>query len=232
MYATYETSGRRSATRRTWLAAGGALAAILVLLILVAAACNARSNQNEPLAGAIDSSPTPTATAPDPAGSGIGGGSDTEQTDTGGAPSGNDNPGTGGNPGGGENPGQDDDTEDPDDAEEPVAPLSIDVAIKAVAPNGHCSASGTITVDGGEYPLTVDFQWRRLTFAAPLLGEPVSPVQSHTFNEPGGISVQTKDLPEDGLNVFLAVTSPKSAGSGVVTYDGCSGQAGGGSFGG
>lgn len=225
-------------TRRTWLAVGTGLAAVLVLLILVTAACQARGD--DPVAGAAGT-PAPSATDPtaDPA--------DTDQAGepASGVGEGGENPGggsqggnQGGNSGGGGNPGPDDgsddsdDSEDPGDNEEPAGPLSIDVAITAVAPNGHCSASGSITVDGGEYPLTVDFQWRRLVIGEGFDGVPVSPAQSHTFDEPGGISVQTNELPEDGTNVFLAVTSPKSAGSGLVTYDGCSGQAGGGTIGG
>lgn len=233
MYETTQNLTPASRTnRRTWLAFGTGLAAVLVLLILVAAACQARSDGNDPVAGAAgtatpsaaDPSAEPADQADEPA-SAVGEGG---ENPGGGNPGGD----PGGNPGGGEDPDEDDDSEDPDDGEEPVAPLSIDVAITAVAPNGHCSASGTITVEGGEYPLTVDFQWRQLTFAAPLLGEPVSPLQSHTFDEPGGISVQTKDLPEDGVNVALVAGGPKSASSGPVEYDGCSGQAGGGTIGG
>lgn len=216
---TYQTGGARRPTPRTWLAAGGALVALLVVLFLVLAACqNAGTDQTDPLGGAASGTPAPdTSAAPSVDGIGGNGGGNPDQND----------PGNGGDPGGGDPPP---DPEDPGEEEPEPEPLSIEPVITEVAPNGHCSASGTITVEGGEYPLTVDFQWRRLTFAAPLLGEPVSPLQSHTFDEPGGINVQTKDLPEDGTNVFLTVSSPKSASAGPAEYDGCSGQAGGGSF--
>jgi hypothetical protein len=215
--------------RRKWLAAGGIVAAALILLLVIVAANHVRSNQ----ASAAQALDTPTATPsaeptgdpvdgeePDQPGPGPGGGG-------GGTNPGGTNPG-GTNPGGGDQGG-----EEPEEPEqpEPAAPLSIEATISAVAPGGHCSASGTISVDGGEYPLTVKFQWRALAFGEGWDGVPVSPVQSYTFDEPGGISVQTNELPEDGTNVFLVVSSPKETGSGLVAYDGCDGQAGGGVIG-
>ena len=54
---------QRGPTRRTWLAAGAALAAVLVLLVLIAVACNARSPKGAP--DAPGSSPAPASAGED-----------------------------------------------------------------------------------------------------------------------------------------------------------------------
>jgi hypothetical protein len=226
MYPTHELGNRRNATHRTWLAAGGGLAALLVLLILVMAACNARSDQAGGLTGG-------TATAPAAGAGGSGDGESASGVGPGGAPGGGGEQGGGepagggdggGEPGGGEDPDDAEDTEDTDaeDVPEPVQPLSIEVTVDTVTPGGQCFAAGTIAVSGGAYPLTVHYQWRRLVFGGGLDGDPVSAVQNVTLDGPGEVAVQTNQLPEDGTNVMLVVTGPKSAGSGITPYDGCS----------
>jgi hypothetical protein len=68
MSTTYDLSGRRRATTRTWLALGAAAAAVLVLLVMIAVACNPTSDR-EP--AALDTpTPAPTATADEDAGAG------------------------------------------------------------------------------------------------------------------------------------------------------------------
>lgn len=113
-------------------------------------------------------------------------------------------------------------SEDGEGAEEPVAPLKIDATINTVTPGGQCSAHGTIAVSGGQYPVTVHYQWRRLVIGGGWEGVPVSLVHNVSFTEPGHRDVQTDGLPEEGTNVFLVVTGPVEAGSGLVAYDGCS----------
>jgi hypothetical protein len=202
--------GGRS-NRRTWLAAGASLAAVLVLLILIMAACQARANRADQPASGIGfggTSPSAAATAdPDVPGESAGGQS-----------------GGGGGGGGGDQgpgPGPEGSEEETEDAEEPAPPLDIEVTMDTVAPGGQCFAAGTIAVSGGDYPVTVHYQWRRLVVAGGWDGEPVSAVQNHTFDGPGAIQVQTNNLPENGTNVFLVVTGPKSAGSGLYEYGGC-----------
>jgi hypothetical protein len=201
---------------------------VLVMVALIASACNARADRADIAAGtATTSTPDVAGTAgPDATeapGAGVG-----EQVggNTGGGP---------GNPGGGDDGGQDqgdqgdqgeDDGED-DGESEPVAPLTIEVTVHTVTPGGQCSAFGTIAVSGGEYPMTVHFQWRRLVLGGGFAGVPVSPVQNVTISGPGEIEVQTLDLPEDGTNVMLIVTGPIDAGSGLVAYDGCTDGPGG-----
>jgi hypothetical protein len=238
MYETneYPTQGTtyasRSTRRRKWLAASGTLAAALILLLVIVAANHVRSNQ----ASAALEPGTPTATpSAEPTGEPAEDDEEPEQAGSG-TSNGGTNPGVGnqgGSGGGGQGSsgGGGGDDGDTDDGEELVAPLSIQATVNAVAPGGHCSASGTITVSGGEYPLWVKYQWRRLVIGGGWDGVAASAAQSHTFDEPGGISVQTNQLPEDGTNVFLLVIVPKQTGSGVVEYDGCSGQPGGGTIG-
>jgi hypothetical protein len=205
--------GGRS-NRRTWLAAGASLAAVLVLLILIMAACQARADRADQPASGIGfggASPSASATAdPDAPGESTGGQS---------GGSGGDGGGGGGDQGPG--PGPEGSEEETEDAEEPAPPLDIEATIDTVAPGGQCFAAGTIAVSGGDYPVTVHYQWRRLVVAGGWDGEPVSAVQNHTFDEPGAIQVQTNNLPENGTNVFLVVTGPKSTGSGLYEYGGC-----------
>jgi hypothetical protein len=233
-YATQPVTYGRRSNRRTWLAAGGSLAAVLVLVVLIVAACQSRMDRADALAagaGGATTTASPGSTAsPDPdategageSGGGLGGAGEAGNTGNGGG---------GGNNGGGDQGGDGgepaEEEEDPEDAAEPASPLSIDVTVNTVTPGGQCFASGTIAVTGGEYPLTVHYQWRRLVVGGGFVGEPVSAVQNHTFSEPGEINVQTANLPENGTNVFLAVTGPISAGSGLVAYDGCSDGPGG-----
>jgi hypothetical protein len=210
--------------RRKWLAVSGIVAAALILLLVIMAANHVRSNQ----ASAAQALSTPTATpSTEPTGEPAEGeGEETEQPGPGpGGEGGGTNPG-GGNPGGGDqgnSGGGDQDGEEPEEPEqpEPAEPLSIEATIDTVTPGGQCFASGTITVSGGEYPMTVHYQWRRLALGQGLDGLPVSAVHNFTLDGPGSVGVQTSDLPEDGTNVFLIVTGPKDAGSGLVEYDGC-----------
>lgn len=232
--ATYRSGADR---RRKWLAASGTIAAALVLLLVILVANQVRSNQAGAALGLGTPSPTPSAEpsgdpteteAPAQAGPGPGGeGGSGTGTNAGGSDQNSTSGGDGGQPDSEEPDSEEPDSEQPE-PEKPVAPLAIDATITDVTPNGHCSATGTITVDGGEYPVTVTFQWRALAVGEGWDGVPVSPVQKHTFDQPGGISIQTNQLPEDGTNVFLIVTAPKEAGSGLANYDGCSGQGGGG----
>jgi hypothetical protein len=218
---THDLSNRSRNTWQTWLAIGGALAAVLALLILVASACNARSDR-DPLAGATTTTPTNSAEpteAPDPAdqgepagGVGTGGG---DQGDGGG------DQGDGGGDQGDGGGDQGDGGGDEGEAEEPPAPLTIEASVDIITPGGQCFASGTIEVSGGEYPVTVHYQWRRLVLGGGFEGEPVSAVHNVGFSEPGAVQVQTNNLPEDGTNVFLSITGPKQTGSGLIAYDGC-----------
>jgi hypothetical protein len=207
----YQTNEYRT-RRRTWVAAGASLAAVVALLILIMAACQARDDRADELTNGI----------------GVGGGSSTPTTTATADPEDPAQPagGQGGQSGGGDSPAQQEE-EETEDPEEPAPPLDIEVTIDTVAPGGQCFAAGTIAVSGGNYPVTVHYQWRRLVVAGGWDGEPVSAVQNHTFDEPGAINVQTNNLPESGTNVFLVVSSPKTAGSGLTGYDGCGDGAGG-----
>ncbi|HEY8472884.1 MAG TPA: hypothetical protein VIL37_09650 [Natronosporangium sp.] len=225
-------------SRRRWLAAAGTLTAVLTVLLVVIAVQVARSDQPAiPTLGAASPSPsvepTPTGqpnratgSAEDPGGdtATVGGGAG--GSGSGGGPAGSGPSGSGSGGGGDQSGGNG--GEQPEEPEEPAGPRSVEAKITSITPNGHCSASGTITVQGGQYPVTVKYQWRALAFGEGWDGVAVTPVLSHTFHEPGGISIQTNQLPEDGTNVFLTVTEPVSAGSGLATYNGCSGNPGGG----
>jgi hypothetical protein len=213
---THDLSNRSRNTWQTWLAIGGALAAVLALLILVASACNARSDR-DPLAGATTTTPTNSAEpteAPDPAGQG---------EPAGGVGTGGGDQGDGGGDQGDGDGDQGDGGGDEGEAEEPEppAPLTIEASVDIITPGGQCFASGTIEVSGGEYPVTVHYQWRRLVLGGGFEGEPVSAVHNVGFSEPGAVQVQTNNLPEDGTNVFLSITGPKQTGSGLIAYDGC-----------
>jgi hypothetical protein len=226
MYGTYEhttRSHRRGSTRRTWLALAGGLAAVLVMVALVVSACNARADRAGAAAGAAPATPTADV-------AGTAGPDSTEEPGNGVGEQ------AGGNQGGG-GPGQDDGQDDGqdgqdgqdggEDQDEPAPPLVIEVTVDTVTPGGQCSAFGTIAVSGGEYPLTVHYQWRRLVLGGGLGGVPVSPVLNVALDAPGEIEVQTLDLPEDGTNVMLNVTGPVAAYSGLVPYDGCTDGPGG-----
>ncbi len=213
----YDANGydARPGNRRTWLIAGAVLAAIVVVLSL--ATYNALSNRTAP-ADPIDATATTDEAATDGPTSSSGtdddGGAVVPATGAGGGES------ETGDDAAQEPAGQEEEpAEEPDD--EPAPPLSVDVTVDTITPGGQCFAAGTITVDGGTYPMTVHYQWRRLVLGGGLDGEPVSAVANHEFSEPGEIHVQTNDLPEDGTNVYLVVTGPKQAGSGLVEYDGC-----------
>jgi hypothetical protein len=202
----HELSSRSRNTWQTWLAVGGALAAVLALLLLVASACNARSDRVDPAAGAIATA-TPEQPTPTPDG--------TDQGQPDGAVGGG-----GGQPQPEPEPEPESEPE-PEPEPEPAAPLTIEASVDIITPGGQCFASGTIEVSGGEYPVTVHYQWRRLVLGGGFVGEPVSAVHNITFDEPGAVQVQTNDLPEDGTNVFLSITGPKQTGSGLTAYDGC-----------
>jgi hypothetical protein len=214
----YQGGHRRD--RRKLLAVIYALAAVFLALGLIVAAVNARSEEPSVPArsdGTASPGPSPTA-SPEAAGLGsVDQAADAGDGDGGGG--GGEGPAGPADQGGG--PGGGTDSEEPDEPEQPAEPLSIDATIDTVAPGGQCFASGTITVSGGEYPLTVHYQWRALVIAGGLDGDPVSPVHNVNVTQPGEIGVQTNDLPEDGTNVFLVVSGPVDAGSGLVGYDGC-----------
>jgi tetrahydromethanopterin S-methyltransferase subunit F len=219
-YVAGVTYGRPS-SRRKWLAVGMVLAAVVMVLVLVILAFQAGEDELDvPVGAASSPTATPSATASaEPT---------AEPTDGSAGTGGAANTGSGGGGGGSGDSGGTGDTEDTGDGgdteepEPPAEPLNIEATIDTVTPGGQCFASGTIAVSGGEYPLTVHYQWRALVIAGGLDGEPVSAVHNVTFTEPGEAGIQTSALPEDGTNVFLVVTGPEPAGSGLVTYDGCS----------
>ena len=203
----YQGSHRRS--RRRLLALIYALATVFVAMGLIVAAINARSGEQPAPARSVGTASPPSTTA-SPEAAGLGSVDQAaDQGDGGGG--GEEGPAGPVDQGGGET----------DSGEPPAEPLNIEATIDTVAPGGQCFASGTIAVSGGEYPLTVHYQWRALVLAGGWDGDPVSPVHNVEVSEPGEIEVQTSDLPEDGTNVFLVVSGPVDAGSGLVGYDGC-----------
>jgi hypothetical protein len=107
-------------------------------------------------------------------------------------------------------------------------PVEVSASVDSVAPGGQCVASGTIAVSGGEYPMNVHYQWVRVALInGNLAVDPVSPVHSVDFSEPGSRNVVLNYLPEDGPNVRIVVSAPTEVSSPWVGYDGCGGQPGG-----
>src|SRR5690606_21577199 len=106
---------------------------------------------------------------------------------------------SGGNSGGGDSGGGDSggDSGGDDSGEDPgpePEPLSIGAALDTVLPGGQCFASGTISVSGGAYPVTVHYQWRRTALVdGQLTYLAVSPVRNITFDAPGSQSIQVNN---------------------------------------
>jgi hypothetical protein len=238
MYATYQTSGTRRPSHRTWLAVGLGLVAVLVVLFLAVAACTARGNDSQ--AGAIA---TPTATGDAATGVGAGGENSGGENAGDGEDSGDGNPGGGDGDGGGdagdggegENPGEGDDGgedtggDDGDGGEEPAEP-SIEVTVFGPPPTATCQATGKIAIVGGDSQVLVTYRWYRLDLPPhlnPALPNAPLPVMMEEKTLPippaSEITVKSPKFPtDDSTNVvWLAVTIPDQTVSQQVAYGKC-----------
>lgn len=204
---------------RPWLVIGAVLTALTVVLLAGAVAC--RGSSGDPVAAPAGTSPPAGATTPSPAE----GEDDEADGDSGDQadPAGGGQP-AGGQPGGQPGGGPGAEPEDPPAPESP-APREVTVTVADPPVTPGCTATGRITVTGGEYPVELTYRWYlwRVVNGIPLL-LPLSDPQVTTLDEPGQVELTSPDFPSHTSEnpVQLRVDdSGQMVQTPLVTYPAC-----------